>query len=78
MCGKKEDRELYERTIECDCGNEIDRDRNSAVNILKRFLSQERSVNEQSLKKDLLRQTAKHKAKALPNLGCEDSQETIS
>lgn len=62
MCGKKENRKLYERTIKCDCGNEMDRDKNSAVNIMKRFLSQERSVNEQSIQ-DLLRQTVNGKTK---------------
>ncbi|WP_082088339.1 zinc ribbon domain-containing protein [Methanosarcina sp. WWM596] len=31
---------LWERTMKCDCGNVIDRDRNSAINIMKRFLSQ--------------------------------------
>lgn len=45
ICGKKEDRPLYERNIKCDCGNAMDRDRNSAVNMLKRFLSRERPVD---------------------------------
>ena len=31
---------LWKRTMECDCGNVIDRDRNSAINIMVRFLSQ--------------------------------------
>jgi putative transposase len=31
---------LYKRIIICDCGNEIDRDKNSAINIMSRFLSQ--------------------------------------
>ncbi len=58
ICGKKENRSLYERTINCDCGNNMDRDKNSAVNIMNRFLSQERSVDEQSLfVRGLLRQT---------------------
>lgn len=40
-CGKKKDMPLYERQYICDCGNNMDRDRNSAVNILERyFLSQ--------------------------------------
>ncbi len=77
VCGKKEDRKLYERTIKCDCGNEIDRDKNSAVNIMKRFLSQERSVDEQSVK-DLLRHTAEHKTRVSPIRSCKDSQEAIS
>ena len=39
-CGKKHDMPTYERVMLCDCGNNIDRDRNSAVNIMLRFLSQ--------------------------------------
>jgi len=55
-CGKKEERPLYERTIKCDCGLEIDRDINAAVNILQRFfavlsLSQKRLVTRQQLLK---------------------------
>jgi putative transposase len=40
VCGKKKDMPLRERQYICDCGNNIDRDRNSAVNIMQRFLSQ--------------------------------------
>lgn len=50
-CGKKERRMLSERTIQCDCGNNIDRDLNSAINIMVKFLktlSHEPSVNEES------------------------------
>ncbi|OKY78474.1 MAG: IS605 OrfB-like transposable element containing RNAse H-like and Zn finger domain [Candidatus Methanohalarchaeum thermophilum] len=58
VCGKKQDMPLHKRTYKCDCGNEIDRDKNSAINIMNRFLSQERSVNEQSsFMEDFLRQT---------------------
>jgi len=32
--------QLWMRIMECDCGNSIDRDRNSSVNIMLRFLSQ--------------------------------------
>jgi putative transposase len=38
-CGKQHEMPLSRRTMECDCGNSIDRDRNSAVNIMIRFLS---------------------------------------
>ena|SRR3990167_285242 len=31
---------LWKRTMECDCGNKIDRDRNSSINIMIDFLSQ--------------------------------------
>ena len=61
-CGKTTKRTLYERTIQCDCGNCIDRDLNSAINIMNRFLenkkkgkynflSQKSSMNEESFQK---------------------------
>ncbi|MFX0162790.1 MAG: RNA-guided endonuclease InsQ/TnpB family protein [Candidatus Hodarchaeota archaeon] len=41
VCGKEHDMPLWKRNMECDCcGNVIDRDRNSAINIMTRFLSQ--------------------------------------
>ncbi|MFA5408898.1 MAG: transposase [Bacilli bacterium] len=39
-CGAVHDMPLWKRVMDCDCGNRIDRDRNSAVNIMVRFLSQ--------------------------------------
>jgi putative transposase len=45
VCGKKQKRELWERSIKCECGNEVDRDKNSAVNIMVRYLSQNALVN---------------------------------
>ena len=39
-CGKMHDMPLWKRTYSCDCGNIIDRDRNSAVNIMINFLLQ--------------------------------------
>ena len=39
-CGKLHDMPLWIRVMKCDCGNVIDRDRNSSVNIMVRFLSQ--------------------------------------
>ena len=44
-CGRIRNRKLSERTIYCDCGTVIDRDMNSAVNIMLRFLSQESPMN---------------------------------
>lgn len=41
-CGRKTNRKLFERFILCDCGNQIDRDENSAVNIMNRFLRMKR------------------------------------
>jgi putative transposase len=40
VCGKLHDMPLWMRTMRCDCGNVIDRDRNSSVGIMVRFLSQ--------------------------------------
>ena len=39
-CGKFHYMPLSKRVMKCDCGNEIDRDCNSAVNIMVRYLSQ--------------------------------------
>ena len=39
-CGKKHNMPTYERVMLCDCGNNIDRDRNSAINIMIRYLLQ--------------------------------------
>jgi putative transposase len=39
-CGKLHDMPLWKRTISCDCGNVINRDKNSSVGIMVRFLSQ--------------------------------------
>ena len=39
-CGKKHDMPSWKRVMLCDCGNNIDRDRNSAINIMIRYLLQ--------------------------------------
>ncbi|MCK4820622.1 transposase, partial [bacterium] len=68
-CQKRVKRALFERNIKCDCGNRMDRDLNSAMNIMERFLmqksqfeflSQQPSMTEESFLKrlDLLRHTA--------------------
>jgi len=38
VCGKLHDIPLWKRNMECDCGNYMDRDRNSAINIMYNFL----------------------------------------
>jgi putative transposase len=40
QCGKFNKMTLKDRVMECDCGNILDRDRNSSVNIMVKFLSQ--------------------------------------
>ncbi|WP_197050630.1 RNA-guided endonuclease TnpB family protein [Methanobacterium sp. SMA-27] len=39
-CGKIHDMKLYNRNMICECGNNLDRDKNSSINIMLRFLSQ--------------------------------------
>ena len=39
-CGKKHNMPTSVRVMSCDCGNVMDRDRNSAINIMERYLSQ--------------------------------------
>jgi putative transposase len=53
-CGRIRNRKLSERVITCDCGTVIDRDKNSAINIMLRFLSQEPLVNGESSKQHFL------------------------
>jgi len=40
VCKKRHEMPLDKRNMICDCGNFMDRDRNSAINILERYLSQ--------------------------------------
>lgn len=48
----------WKRTMQCDsCGNAVDRDRNSAVNIMLRFLSQNAMWTGHQLFADNLRKT---------------------
>ena len=39
-CGKIHKMRLYDRNMICECGNNLDRDKNSSINIMLRFLSQ--------------------------------------
>jgi len=57
VCGKKHDMPLWERTMSCDCGNNIDRDRNSAINIMSKFLSKNALWTGYQIFSDNLRQT---------------------
>ncbi|MEX2739449.1 MAG: RNA-guided endonuclease InsQ/TnpB family protein [Candidatus Wukongarchaeota archaeon] len=57
-CGKKHEMNIWDRAMRCDyCGNELDRDKNSAVNIMVRFLSQNAPVDGLSSFEDILRKT---------------------
>lgn len=45
-CGSLQDMPLHKRAYKCKCGLEIDRDYNSAINILNKFLGSERACVE--------------------------------
>ncbi|MDD1673545.1 MAG: RNA-guided endonuclease TnpB family protein [Methanomicrobiales archaeon] len=45
VCGKEHDMPIWERIMECDCGTVLDRDRNSAINIMVQYLSQKCQVD---------------------------------
>ena len=51
-CGKKGVRELSERDINCDCGHKMDRDLNSSINIMVKFLKSEDLSHQPSLKEE--------------------------
>jgi len=51
-CGTRVKRELSERDISCDCGHRMDRDLNSAINILVKFLTSDELSHQPSLKEE--------------------------
>jgi putative transposase len=51
-CGKRVNRALSERDIMCDCGHQMDRDLNSAVNIMVKFLKSDDLSHQPSLKEE--------------------------
>ncbi|MFX1533707.1 MAG: RNA-guided endonuclease InsQ/TnpB family protein [Promethearchaeota archaeon] len=63
LCGKKQDMPLHKRIFDCECGNRMDRDQNSAVNIMVRFLSRHAPRVGYQQFVDKLRYTANHKTK---------------
>jgi putative transposase len=40
VCRRMHEMRIWDRTMKCECGNELDRDRNAAVNLMLRLLSQ--------------------------------------
>ncbi|NLA30230.1 MAG: transposase, partial [Methanomicrobiales archaeon] len=56
-CGAVHDMPLWKRVMVCECGVVLDRDRNSAVNIMVRFLSQNASWTGYQQFADNLRKT---------------------
>ncbi|MFX1351218.1 MAG: zinc ribbon domain-containing protein [Promethearchaeota archaeon] len=77
ICGAIHDMRLWNRIMDCDCGNVIDRDKNGAINIMKRYLSQNALGTGYQEFLGNLRQTAKRKTK-VSHMGWEDSQEAPS
>ncbi len=78
VCGRIHDMPLWVREMNCDCGNEIDLDKNSCVNMMKRFLSQNAKWTGYQEFLGNLRHTANGKTRApSPIFGysSEDSQE---
>ncbi|MFO8020096.1 MAG: transposase, partial [Promethearchaeia archaeon] len=51
-CGRKAKRDLSERDISCECGHKMDRDLNSAVNIMVKFLTSADLSHQPSLKEE--------------------------
>jgi putative transposase len=51
-CGKRVKRTLSERDIICDCGHRMDRDLNSAINIMVKFLQSADLSHQPSLKEE--------------------------
>jgi putative transposase len=56
-CGKEYSMPLWVRVMRCDCGNVLDRDKNSSVNVMLRFLSQNALWTGYQLFVDNLRKT---------------------
>ena len=70
QCGHIQDMPLYKRTYECaDCGFVIDRDYNSAINILTKLAGQELSCVER-FPNTLLEQGSSMKQEALTSTEC--------
>jgi len=51
-CGRRVKRELSERDIKCDCGHRMDRDLNSAINIMVKYLTSDELSHQPSLKEE--------------------------
>ena len=81
VCGKLHPMPIWKRVMSCDCGNVIQRDQNSCIVLMKRYLSQNAKWTGYQAFLDNLRHTAKGKTK-VPSpsygYGSEDSQETPS
>jgi len=68
-CGNLQDMPLWERTYKCKCGLVLDRDYNSAINILNKLAGQELSCVEKPVN-TLIEQTGSMKQEALTSTLC--------
>jgi len=66
VCGKLHFMPIWKRVMSCDCGNVIKRDKNSAIILMKRYLSQNAKWTGYRVFLDNLRHTAKCKTKVSP------------
>ena len=81
VCGKLHYMPIWQRVMNCECGNVIARDKNSCVVLMKRYLSQNAKWTGYQAFLDNLRHTAKGKTKVpspIRGYGLEDSQEAPS
>ncbi len=69
MYGKQHFMPIWKRVMRCDCGNVIERDKNSAIILMKRYLSQNAKWTGYRVFLDNLRHTAKCKTKVSPIVG---------
>jgi len=67
--GKLHPMPIWKRIMSCDCGNVIARDKNSAIILMKRYLSQNAKWTGYREFLDNLRHTAKCKTKVSPPVG---------
>jgi len=69
MCGRLHYMPIWKRVMICECGNVIDRDKNSAIVLMKRYLSQNALWTGYRVFLDKLRHTADCKTNVSPTLG---------
>ncbi len=69
VCGKLHFMPIWKRVMNCDCGNVIQRDKNSAIILMKRYLSQNAKWTGYRVFLDNLRHTAKCKTTVSPPVG---------
>ena len=69
VCGKLHSMPIWKRVMRCDCGNVIERDKNSAIILMKRYLSHNAKWTGYRVFLDNLRHIANCKTKVSPSVG---------